>query len=271
MIASIPSPPADSIEIGPLDLRAYGVLIAIGVIVAVQITARRWAKAGQDPEVIHQLSLWAVVGGVVGARLYHVITDIDRFVGRWGDIPKIWQGGLGIWGAIGGGACAVLILARRRGYDIPGLLDATAPALPVAQAIGRFGNYFNQELFGRPTDVPWGIEIDARHRPVEHLTEPVFHPTFLYEALWNLGVAGAVIWLVPRVLPQLRRGASFAVYVFLYTVGRFWIELLRSDAANTIGGVRVNVWVSALVGTAALVVVIRCREASDNETPPVLN
>jgi prolipoprotein diacylglyceryl transferase len=257
MFASLPSPSSNAIEIGPFDLRAYGVMIALGVFAAVWLSTRRWERQGGDPAVIQQLALWAIPSGVVGARLYHVITDFDRFRGNYGEIPQIWHGGLGVWGAVAGGALGVLYVARRDGLDIAGLLEATAPAIPLAQAIGRFGNWFNQELFGKPTDVPWALEIDLAHRPSEYLDRATFHPTFLYEMLWNLGIVAVIVWVVPRVLPRLQRGASFAVYVFLYTVGRLWIELLRIDPATRVLGARVNVWVSILVGLVALSFVLR--------------
>jgi len=257
MLASIPSPSSNAIEIGPIDLRAYGVLIALGVFAAVWLATKRWESQGGDPLVIQQIAMWGIPAGVVGARLYHVITDFDRFRGNYGEIPQIWKGGLGVWGAIVGGALAVLWVARRDGHDVPGLLEATAPAIPLAQAIGRLGNWFNQELFGKPTDLPWGLEIDHSHRPPQYAGEDTFHPTFLYEALWNLGLVAVIIWVVPRVWPNMRRGTSFAVYVFGYTLGRLWIELMRVDPATQVLGTRVNVWVAIVVGLTALVFVVR--------------
>lgn len=257
MFASIPSPSSNAIEIGRFDLRAYGIMIALGVFAAVWLATRRWERQGGDPLVIQQVAMWGIPGGIVGARLYHVITDFDRFRGNYSEIPQIWHGGLGVWGAVAGGGLAVLYLARRDGLDMAGLLDASAPAIPLAQAIGRFGNWFNQELFGRPTDLPWGLEIDINHRPREYVDQATFHPTFLYEALWNLGVVAFIVLLLPRVAPRLQRGASFAVYVFAYTLGRLWIELMRIDPATRVLGARVNVWVSILVGGAALVFIVR--------------
>jgi len=265
MLASIPSPSSNAIEIGPIDLRAYGVLIALGVFAAVWLTSKRWESQGGDPMVIQQLAMWGIPAGVIGARLYHVITDFDRFQGNYGEIPQIWKGGLGVWGAVAGGALAVLWVARRDGHDAPGLLEATAPALPLAQAIGRLGNWFNQELFGKPTDLPWGLEIDRERRPVEYAGEDTFHPTFLYEALWNLGLVAVIVWVVPRVWPNMRRGTSFAVYVFGYTVGRLWVELLRIDPATKVLGTRVNVWVSIIVGLTALTFVIRGVRKTDED------
>ena len=251
LLSSIPSPSSGVLDIGPIPLRAYGICIGLGVIAAVLLSQRRWASCGHDPDDIATVATWAVPAGVVGGRLYHVITDNQRFRGQWLDAFKIWEGGLGVWGAVAGGAVGAYVVAKRRGYDLGDLFYATAPAIPLAQAIGRFGNYFNQELFGRPTDVPWALEIDPAHRPTGYEAFETFHPTFLYEALWNLAVVAAVIWVVPRVLPNLRRGFHFAAYVFLYTIGRLWIELMRIDSANKVLGVRLNVWTSIIVGSVA--------------------
>lgn len=259
LVASIPSPSSNSISLGPLDFRAYGVAIALGVLAAVVITQRRWAARGNDPDDISMIAMWAVPFGVVGGRLYHVVTDNQRFRGQWLEAFKIWEGGLGVWGAIAAGALGAYVAARRANLPIADLFYATAPAIPVAQAVGRLGNWFNQELFGRPTDVPWALEIDADHRPTGFENDALFHPTFLYEALWNLGVAAVVIWVVPKVLPRLKNGYQFAVYVALYTLGRLWIELLRIDAANKILGQRLNVWTSLIVGGVAVALVVRYR------------
>ena len=263
-LASIPSPSSNSISLGPLDFRAYGIAIAFGVLAAVWITQLRWAERGHDPEQISNVALLAVPFGVVGGRLYHVITDNQRFRGQWLEAFKIWEGGLGVWGAVAAGAVGALIAARRANLSVPDLFYATAPAIPVAQGIGRLGNWFNQELFGRPTDVPWALEIDESHRPTGFENDALFHPTFLYEMLWNFGVAAVVIWVVPKVLPRLRTGYQFAVYVALYTLGRLWIELLRIDSANEILGQRLNVWTSLIVGGIATALVIMNRNGLDD-------
>ena len=271
LVASIPSPSSNSISLGPLDFRAYGIAIALGVLAAVWLTQRRWAERRHDPEQISSVALWAVPFGVVGGRLYHVITDNQRFRGQWLEAFKIWEGGLGVWGAVAAGALGAYVAARRAGMSVPDLFYATAPAIPLAQAIGRLGNWFNQELFGRPTDVPWALEIDAAHRPTGFEDEALFHPTFLYEALWNLGVVAVVIWVVPRVLPRLRTGYQFAVYVALYTLGRLWIELLRIDSANEILGQRLNVWTSLIVGGVATALVIRHRNTETDESAQIVS
>ncbi len=252
MLASIPSPGRNVIEIGPVDLRVYGLAIAAGVLASVWITQRRWAARGGDPDAISRIAMWGVPFGVVGARLYHVATDWKRFRGDWWSVVEIWEGGLGIWGGIGLGTVGGLIAARRMRLRPGPLLDAAAPALPVAQALGRLGNWFNQELFGRPTDLPWGLEIDPSHRPDRYADVATFHPTFLYEILWNLALALLLAWLGPRLARRWRPGALFALYVAGYTVGRLWIELVRIDPASELLGQRINVWTSLLLMAAAL-------------------
>ncbi|MCO8127849.1 prolipoprotein diacylglyceryl transferase [Acidimicrobiia bacterium EGI L10123] len=250
LLAALPSPPDNSISIGPLELRAYGLFIAIGAIVAVGIARRRWASlTGDDTDAIGDVAVWAIPAGFVGARLYHVVTDWHRFDDAPEDIVKVWEGGLGIPGAILLGAIVGVAVARRKGYDVPTLMDAVAPALPVAQAIGRLGNWFNQELFGRPTDLPWGLEIDPDRRPDGYEAVETFHPTFLYEALWNLVLAAILVVLGRRKV--LRPGQLFVLYVGGYALGRLWVEALRIDTATRIAGVRVNIWVSGLTIVAA--------------------
>jgi prolipoprotein diacylglyceryl transferase len=252
VLASIPSPGDNSIQVGPVELRAYGLAIALGVLAAIGIARRRWAARGGDPDDIGVIALWAIPAGLVGARLYHVITDWHRFEGRRWDIPAVWEGGLGIPGGLAAGVLAGVWVARRRGLPVAGLLDVAAPAIPVAQAIGRLGNWFNQELFGRPTDLPWGLEIDAAHRPAGYGDVATFHPTFLYEGLWSLGLAAVLVVVERRWHP--RPGQLFVGYVAGYAAGRLWVEALRIDPATHVLGVRVNIWVSALTLAVALIV-----------------
>jgi prolipoprotein diacylglyceryl transferase len=261
LVGSIPSPSGNSINIGPLELRAYGLAIGVGVVVAVTVAQRRWAARGGDPAEVSWLVTWSVIGGLVGARMYHVLTDYHRFQGRWLDVLKVWEGGLGIPGGLLAGVVTGVILARRRGLPAAQLLDVVAPAIPIAQAIGRLGNWFNQELFGRPTDLPWGLRIDSPHRPHGYEQYATFHPTFLYEALWNLALAGLLV-LYERRRPDGRPGRLFALYVLGYGLGRLWVEALRIDDATRIAGVRVNIWVSLVaVGAAvASLAVLRRRE-----------
>lgn len=259
--ASLPSPSSGTIELGPLNLTAYGLMIALGVVAAVWLAQRRWAARGGDPDDIVTIAMWAVPAGLVGARLYHVITDWQRFRGEWLDALKIWEGGLGIPGGIALGTAVGLIVARRLGIRLPVILDAAVPALPLAQAIGRWGNWWNQELFGRPTDLPWGLEIDPANRPPEHADAATFHPTFLYESLWNLALVGLLVWVDRRGL--LARGYLFALYAAGYGVGRLVMEWLRVDEASLVAGVRVNVWVSlALVVVGGALVVRGWRAAA---------
>jgi prolipoprotein diacylglyceryl transferase len=251
ILASIPSPSDNAIKIGGLELRAYGLAIALGVIAAVWIARRRWAARGGDPDDISRIALWAVLAGLIGARLYHVITDHDRFEGRWLHAFAVWEGGLGIPGGLIAGVGVGAFVAHRRGLPVAQLLDVVAPALPVAQAIGRLGNWFNQELFGRPTDLPWGLEIDPAHRPAGYLNVATFHPAFLYEALWNLALAGGLV-LWERHHPNSRPGRLFALYVAGYAVGRAWVEALRIDPAAHLFGVRWNIWMSFIAFVGAV-------------------
>ena len=268
-LASLPSPSGGAIELGPLTLRAYGLFIALGVIAAVTLASRRWEARGGDPGDISAIAIWAVPAGLVGARLYHVITDWQLFEDDPADIVKVWEGGLGIWGAIAGGAIVGVLVARKRGMDIPTLLDACAPALPLAQAIGRWGNWFNQELFGRPTDLPWALEIDPEHRPARYAAEETFHPTFLYESLWCLLIAGVLIAAGRRWRDRLAPGNLFVAYVGLYTLGRFFFERLRVDPANEIAGLRINEWVSLVlfVGAWTIFAVRQARHRRRRQDP----
>lgn len=246
ILASFPSPSSEAIELGPLTLRAYGLAIAFGVLAAVWLGQKRWTAVGGDPDDISRIAMWAVPAGLIGARLYHVLTDW-RFDEGFAEPFKIWEGGLGIPGGMAAGVVVGLWVVRRNGWDQGKLLDAVVPGLPLAQAIGRIGNWFNQELFGGPTDLPWAVEIDVEHRPEEYLTAETFHPTFLYEALWNLGLVVFLIWL--GATRRLRSGALLAVYVVGYLVARLWLETVRVDPATEIAGVRVNIWMS-IVGIA---------------------
>ncbi len=244
LLGSIPSPGTDRLEVGPLTFRFYGLMIAFGVLAGVEIARRRWAERGGDPDDIIEIAKWAVPAGLIGSRIYHVATDWKSYQGDWFRALEIWKGGLGIPGGLIAGVLAGAIYARHRGWSVTGLLDASIPGIPVAQAIGRLGNWFNQEIFGGPTDLPWAVEIAERHRPAEFLAEPTFHPTFLYEALWNLALA----WVLIRLDKQkrLRPGQILPLWIVGYGVGRFLVEGVRIDAASEILGIRVNHWVSAL-------------------------
>ncbi len=252
---SIPSPSQGVWHLGPFPIRAYALCIILGVVVAVWMGERRWIARGGKAGQIGDIAIWAVPFGIVGGRLYHVITDNGNYFGAGKDPVAalyIWQGGLGIWGAVALGALGAYIGARRTGIKFLPLADALAPGIVVAQAIGRWGNWFNQELFGKPTDLPWALEIpDVAKRPDGYEQFSTFHPTFLYECVWDLGVAGLVIWADRRF--RLGYGRAFALYVAAYCVGRGWIEYLRIDPveANDVFGLRLNVWTSVVLFLAA--------------------
>ncbi len=247
-VLSIPSPSTSIWYIGAFPLRAYALCIIAGIIVAMIIATRRWRARGGTADSMELMVVVGVPFGIVGARLYHVITDYQLYFGPGRqplDALKIWQGGLGVWGAIAFGILGGYLVARRRKIAFPAVLDAIAPAILVAQAIGRLGNWFNQELFGRPTTLPWGVEIASDYRPAAYAQFATFHPTFLYEILWNLAAAVLLVWLDRRF--RLGHGKVFALYVMLYCAGRFWIEALRIDTVNEIGGFRLNNY-TALIG-----------------------
>ena len=248
VVLSIPSPSTNIWHIGPLPIRAYALCIIAGIIVAMIIATRRWRARGGTADSLELMVVVGVPFGIVGARLYHVITDYQLYFGP-GRHPlnalKIWEGGLGVWGAIAFGVLGGYLVARRRRIAFPAVLDAVAPAILVAQAIGRLGNWFNQELFGRPTTLPWALQIAPQYRPEGYEQFTTFHPTFLYEMLWNLAAAALLVWLDRRF--RLGHGKVFALYVLLYTAGRFWIEALRIDTVNEIGGFRLNNY-TALIG-----------------------
>lgn len=258
VLAEIPSPPQGVWYLGPVPIRAYAIAILIGGIVAYKILERRYAARGGPVSAIPDVVVWAVAFGIVGARLYHVITTPGPYFGENGDLIRIfyiWQGGLGIWGAIGLGAVGAWIGLHRAGLKIGPFADALAPGLLVAQAIGRLGNYFNQELFGAPTTLPWGLSVDdAVAQAAGHPAGTLFHPTFLYELLWNLAGAAFIVWADKRF--RLGHGRVFWLYVMVYTAGRSWIEMLRIDEAQLILGLRLNVWTSLIVFLVALVAFI---------------
>jgi prolipoprotein diacylglyceryl transferase len=267
MLAFIPSPSTNVIKIGPLSLHMYGLMLALGVLVAYKIAEHRYAQRGRDPVDISKMSVVVVVSGVLGARIYHLFTgynwDQDGIAGAF----QIWKGGLSIWGAVGGGLIGVLVMCRYLRLDTFVVMDAIGPAVAVAQAIGRWGNWFNQELFGKPTTLPWGLEIDPKHRPARYLSNRTFQPTFLYESLWCLFFFGVIVWAERRF--RFRKGQSFALYVAMYTLGRVFFEALRSDPASEIFGVRFNLLLSAVlcVGASVWFVMLGRRPESEIALP----
>lgn len=259
---AIPSPNQSLLEIGPLSIRYYALCIMVGVVAAVLIGNRRYVARGGQTGVVGDVAIFAVPAGVIGGRLYHVITSPDRYFGEGGEPIEalyIWKGGLGIWGAISLGCVAAYFAHRRhpkRGeIGFATFADALAPGLLVAQAIGRFGNWFNKELFGKPLDAPWGLEIPLRYRPIGYSQFETFHPTFLYEAIWSLLVASTLAFW-PR-LRALQSGSIFTLYVAAYSFGRGWIESLRIDEANVILGVRLNIWTSLIIFAISIFIIYR--------------
>ncbi|MFD8427719.1 prolipoprotein diacylglyceryl transferase [Streptomyces coelicoflavus] len=253
-LAFIPSPSRGVLYLGPIPLRGYAFCIIIGVFVAVWLGNKRWIARGGRSGTVADIAVWAVPFGLVGGRLYHVITDYQLYFseGRdWVDAFKVWEGGLGIWGAIAFGAVGAWIGARRRGVPMPAYADAVAPGIALAQAIGRWGNWFNQELYGKPTDLPWAVEITST---ADGRLPGTYHPTFLYESLWCIGVALLVIWADRRF--RLGHGRAFALYVAAYCAGRFWTEYLRVDDAHHICGLRLNNWTALFVFLLAVLYMV---------------
>ncbi|MFF4300681.1 prolipoprotein diacylglyceryl transferase [Streptomyces sp. NPDC001601] len=253
-LAYIPSPSRGVIHLGPIPLRGYAFCIIIGVFVAVWLGNKRWLARGGRAGTVADIAVWAVPFGLVGGRLYHVITDYELYfsAGRdWVDAFKVWQGGLGIWGAIALGAVGAWIGCRRRGIPLPAYADAIAPGIAFAQAIGRWGNWFNQELYGRETHLPWALHITSSEGG---RVPGYYHPTFLYESLWCIGVGFLVIWADRRF--KLGHGRAFALYVAAYCVGRGWIEYMRVDDAHHILGLRLNEWTAMIVFLLAVLYIV---------------
>ncbi|HWH00531.1 MAG TPA: prolipoprotein diacylglyceryl transferase [Pilimelia sp.] len=270
-IAAIPSPSTAVWHLGPVPIRAYALCIIAGIAVACAVTEYRLRRRGAPRWAVLDVAVWAVPFGIVGARIYHVITSPAQYFGARGDWTKVfavWEGGLGIWGAVAGGALGAWLGCRQLGIPLTMFADALAPGLPLAQAVGRLGNWFNNELHGGRTDLPWGLEVHRMDsdNPGRALVGPdgqpellpgLYHPTFAYEALWNVGVALLVLLADRRF--RFGRGRAFALYVMGYTAGRFWIEMMRTDEATHLLGMRVNVWVSLLVFLGGLVYFLRVR------------
>ena len=250
MLASIPSPSFSVFEIGPLNIHVYGILMGIAVATAYVILVRRYEKFGGERATAESAGFWAIVIGFVGARLGYVLPRIGDYSDDWLGVFRIWEGGIALFGGLTFGAAAALFVVHRRRGDLFRFADAAAVALPAAQAIGRWGNYFNQELFGTPTSLPWGLEIDPENRPALYPDAETFHPTFLYEMLWNVGLILLLLWLERH--RRLRRGTSIALYMILYSVARFLLELIRTDSPYRFWGLSRNGWVSLAVILAGL-------------------
>jgi prolipoprotein diacylglyceryl transferase len=249
-LAFIPSPSSNGIHLGPLFLHAYGLCYVVAIAAAMVIGGRRWEARGGDRALVQEVALWGVPAGLIGGRLYFLATSWNEVPDHWWGPFAIWHGGLGIWGGIAGGVAGGLVALRRRHVDIPAFLDAAAPGLLVAQAIGRVGNWFNQELFGGPTTLPWGLEIDPAHRPPGDQRFATYHPTFLYEIIWNLALAAGLVLLGRR--REIRPPGIFALYVAGYSLGRIGEELLRTDPSKHVLGLRLNFWVASALFLAGM-------------------
>ena len=274
MVLLFPSPSVSALSIGPLTIRLYALCIITGIAVAIWIGRRRYSNLGGNADDVSEVAIWAVPFGIIGGRIYHVISSPQQYFGENGnpaDALRIWQGGLGIWGAISLGAVGAYIYFKthKTTLSFAKLLDSLAPGVIIAQAIGRIGNYFNQEVFGKPTTLPWAIEIEAKNRPDGYEAITTFHPTFFYELLWCLFIAYLLIKL-PGFLKSVARnsGDTFALYIAGYTAGRFWIESLRIDEANYILGLRLNIWVSIIVFTAAVIYLYRSNRRGNTADKP---
>jgi prolipoprotein diacylglyceryl transferase len=251
MVAAIPSPSSNGLEIGPFDFRAYGLLYAVALFAAVAITTRRWEAQGGSRELVWEVALWGFPAGLIGGRLYYLATSWDQVPDAWWGPLAVWKGGLGIWGGIALGTAVGIWRLRRNHADVAAFLDAAAPALLVAQAIGRVGNYFNQELFGEPTSLPWALEIDPAHRPDGYERFATFQPTFLYEIVWNLALAAFLVWLGHN--RRIRPPGLFALYVTGYSLFRILEETLRIDPAHHILGLRLNFFLACALTLAGAV------------------
>jgi prolipoprotein diacylglyceryl transferase len=250
LIGSIPSPASGSFHLGPLVVHLYGLMYIFAVLAAIACTTRLWARRGGSRDLVSDVALWGFPAGLVGGRLYHLATSWNEVPHTWWGPLAIWKGGLGIWGGIALGTAVGIWRLRRARVDVASFLDCAAPGLLVAQAIGRIGNYFNQELFGGPTTLPWALQIDPAHRPAGYASFATFHPTFLYELIFDLVLAVALAWLVRR--DTLRSPGAFALYVAGYSGFRIFEELLRVDPARHILGLRLNFFVAAVLCTAGL-------------------
>jgi prolipoprotein diacylglyceryl transferase len=268
-LAYIPSPSTNGLSIGPFRLHVYGVLIACGIAAAVWLAQKRWEQIGGKPGMMSSVALYGVPGGLIGSRVYSLATSWNADTqGIWYRAFEIWRGGLGIWGGVIGGIALGWVGARRYHLPIGAGLDCVSPAFAIGQAIGRWGNYFNQELYGRPSKLPWAVKID--NPPAPYAPHSTFQPTFLYESIWDIGVLFLVIWVERRF--KIKRGYLFTVYAAAYTAGRFWIEYLRIDEAHRILGLRLNDWTSILVFAAALVILVvwgRAKEGDDRAGTPL--
>ena len=245
MFATIPPPPGQQIDIGPLSIHYYGILIGIGALLGIALGRRRYAALGGDPDLVDRVGFVSVIAGLLGGRSGYVLTHLDRFIDRPWAVLFLWEGGLAIFGGLTVGFAVGIWYARHLGMPVAAGLDAIVPGIPLAQAIGRWGNYFNQELYGTPTDVPWALEVDPARRVEPYANFSTFHPTFLYESLLNLALVAVLLWIGRQ--RHLRQGSIFWVYLAGYGFVRFWVELLRTDTTFRLLGLSRNNWIAVLV------------------------
>ena len=251
-LAFIPSPHTGVVHVGPLQLHMYGLTLLVAILACIWLTGKRWTAMGGDWELVTRVAVWGVGFGVLGARLYHDVTSWSEVpTPKWQGIWEVWKGGLGVWGGILFGTIAGAVVVRRAGVSVAKFMDAAAPGLLLAQGIGRIGNWWNQELYGKPTDLPWALKIDPEHRTLTYLNNATFHPTFLYELIWDFVGVGLLIWVGRRF--TIRPPGLFALYVAWYCFGRFFEELLRVDPAHHIAGLRLNAWVAAILFFASVI------------------
>ena len=245
LIASIPSPSTSTVNVGSVAIHLYGLMLLLAIAAAVALIGYRWRRLGGDWDLVLRVAVWGVAAGIVGARAYHVITSWNEVPNQWWGIFAVWKGGLGVWGGILVGCLVGAYVVKRAGVSVLLFMDVAAPGLLLAQGIGRWGNYFNQELFGKPTSLPWGLKIDPAHRPLQYATDSTFQPTFLYEFIWDLLMVGVLIWVGKRF--RIKPPGLFALYVAVYTVFRMYEETLRVDPSHYFLGQRLNFWVSLVL------------------------
>ena len=266
-LASIPSPSSGNVHLGSLTIHMYGLMLLLGIASAIALTGIRWRQRGGDWDLVFRAAVWGVGFGIVGARVYHVATSWDEVPHTWWGPFAVWRGGLGVWGGIALGTLAGAYVVRRAGASVTLMMDCVAPGLLLAQGIGRLGNYFNQELFGKPTDLPWGLDIDLDHN-LGYPAGTTFHPTFLYELLWD--VTGVALLLLVDRRFRIRPPALFSLYVAWYTFGRTFEELMRVDPSHHFLGERINFWVSLVVflGAAVAFVWLQFGRSPGEARPP---
>jgi prolipoprotein diacylglyceryl transferase len=266
LVASIPSPHTGVLNVGPLHIHLYGLTLLVAILACVWLTTRRWKRQGGDPDLVIRVAVWGVAFGVVGARAYHDVTSWSEVPSpKWKGVFEVWQGGLGVWGGILLGTLAGWVVVRRAGVRFAPFMDAAAPGLLLAQGIGRIGNWWNQELFGKPTSLPWGLKIDVAHRPPQYPLNATFHPTFLYELIWDVAGVLLLLWVAKRW--RIKPPGLFALYVAYYCFGRFFEELLRVDPAHHFAGLRLNAWVSIVCFVVAVPVFVWLQRRPEDGQP----